>query len=126
MHHLGYVFGFRPEIPAIDGINKARVGEFYRRVLCKVKCIDKFDALKEIEKPLSEFLSNPKQQLTNFKAINMDSIMAYGLPESWVSGDIKSELKTELSEADIKLLKSRYSLKQNVFEELKIKDEIEV
>jgi hypothetical protein len=82
--------------------------------------------LKEIEKPLSEFLSNPKQQLTNFKAINMDSIMAYGLPESWVSGDIKSELKTELSEADIKLLKSRYSLKQNVFEELKIKDEIEV
>ena len=56
----------------------------------------------------------------------MDSIMAYGLPESWVSGDIKSELKTELSEADIKLLKSRYSLKQNVFEELKIKDEIEV
>ena len=83
MHHLGYVFGLKPELRPIEGVDTTEIQRFYRRALIH------FDHNELAKKDFSEIIAEAKKysdyiakkSMTNFEKFNPDSIMSYSMPK---------------------------------------------
>ena len=105
MHQLGYVFGMKPELPIVTGIQSDQVQEFYRRAFRHQNGIDDetlagmgYSEVLGIVGPYEEFLGS--KELSNFGAFNADSITNYGFPKAWLDNAEERVLKLTLPEVD--------------------------
>ena len=83
MHHLGYVFGLKPELRPIEGVDTTEIQRFYRRALIHFGHNEvEFSETNAEAKKYSDYIAN--KSMTNFEKFNPASIMSYSMPHLWL------------------------------------------